>query len=137
MVHFNNKYKSLSEASLHPDGLAAIAILMDFAEEETFKPKLANKFIKYLKNIPKLNDTYTIKNRSEFYTISDLFKSEFKKFYTYQGSLTVPPCNEFVQWFIVQEPTRIFPSEIAELIKIYPKNNRPLQALNGRQIKSC
>jgi carbonic anhydrase len=66
-----------------------------------------------------------------------------RKYYTYKGSLTTPPCSEIVDWYIMQEPTSISKKQVAEFKRIlrdttsnnYPYNNRPLQDANNRVIK--
>ena len=58
-----------------------------------------------------------------------------KGYYTFQGSLTTPPCSEDVRWFVLKTPLKITGNEIAAFGKIYPMNARPTQPLNGRELK--
>ena len=53
-------------------------------------------------------------------------------YYTFQGSLTTPPCSEDVRWLVLKRPVRIADKEIAAFGKLYPHNARPVQPLNGR-----
>ena len=56
-----------------------------------------------------------------------------KTYYTYQGSLTTPPCTESVIWIVFKQPITMSPTQIQSLALHLPKNNnRPLQPLNGR-----
>jgi carbonic anhydrase len=57
-------------------------------------------------------------------------------YYTFQGSLTTPPCSEDVTWLVLKTPVKIADSEITAFGKIYPMNARPTQALNGRTIQA-
>jgi carbonic anhydrase len=57
------------------------------------------------------------------------------RYYTFQGSLTTPPCSEDVTWFVLEAPLRIADREIAEFAAIYPMNARPTQSLNGRLVE--
>jgi carbonic anhydrase len=59
-----------------------------------------------------------------------------RDYYTFQGSLTTPPCSEGVTWFVLKTPVRIADAEIAAFAKIYPLNARPVQPLNGRTIQT-
>ena len=59
-----------------------------------------------------------------------------KGYYTFQGSLTTPPCSEGVRWFVLKTPLRIAESEIAAFGKHYPMNARPTEPLNGRVIET-
>ena len=59
-----------------------------------------------------------------------------KGYYTFQGSLTTPPCSEEVRWFVLKTPVKIEDSQIAAFGKLYPMNARPTQPLNGRAIQA-
>jgi carbonic anhydrase len=56
-------------------------------------------------------------------------------YYTFQGSLTTPPCSEDVTWLVLKAPLKIADGEIARFAKIYPMNARPTQPTNGRPIE--
>ncbi|MGH9408213.1 MAG: carbonic anhydrase [Vicinamibacterales bacterium] len=56
-------------------------------------------------------------------------------YYTYDGSLTAPPCTEGVTWFVLKTPVEISPDQIAAFAKRYPHDIRPAQPLNGRVVK--
>ncbi len=55
-------------------------------------------------------------------------------YYTFEGSLTTPPCSEHVTWIVLKQPLRIASAEIDAFAKIYPMNARPVQPTNGREI---
>jgi len=57
-------------------------------------------------------------------------------YYTFQGSLTTPPCSEDVRWFVLKTPVKVAGSEITAFGKIYPMNARPSQPLNGRTLEA-
>ena len=57
-------------------------------------------------------------------------------YYTFQGSLTTPPCSEDVTWMVLKTPVKIANAEIAAFGKIYPMNARPTQPINGRAIRA-
>ena len=59
-----------------------------------------------------------------------------RSYYTFQGSLTTPPCSEGVRWFVLKTPVKIAESEIMAFGKLYPMNARPTQPLNGRVIEA-
>ena len=59
-----------------------------------------------------------------------------RAYYTFQGSLTTPPCSEDVTWFVLKSPMKIADGEIAQFAKIYPLNARPTQPTNGRPIEA-
>jgi carbonic anhydrase len=59
-----------------------------------------------------------------------------KGYYTFQGSLTTPPCSEEVRWFVLKTPVKMEQGQIAAFGKLYPMNARPVQPLNGRAIEA-
>ena len=67
--------------------------------------------------------------------INQLLPNE-KSYYTFEGSLTTPPCTEGVKWIILKQPVSISADQLAQYHAVYPKNARPLQPLNGRKVFS-
>ena len=57
-------------------------------------------------------------------------------YYTFEGSLTTPPCSEGVRWFVLKAPVTLSRGEIQAFAKLYPMNARPAQPLNGREVAS-
>lgn len=57
-------------------------------------------------------------------------------YYTFEGSLTTPPCSEHVRWFVLKSPITLSAAQIATFAKLYPANARPVQPLNGRAVLS-
>lgn len=55
-------------------------------------------------------------------------------FYTYQGSLTIPPCSENVRWIVMDTPIEISNEQLAALRARYSDNDRPVQPLNDREL---
>ena len=54
--------------------------------------------------------------------------------WSYDGSLTTPPCTEGVKWAVFDEPIELSAEQIASYEAVYDDNNRPLQELNGREL---
>jgi carbonic anhydrase len=57
-------------------------------------------------------------------------------YYTFEGSLTTPPCSEGVRWFVLQRHATVSKAQLAAFKKLYPANARPLQPTNGRPIQA-
>jgi carbonic anhydrase len=60
---------------------------------------------------------------------------EKRGYYTYMGSLTMPPCTEGVLWMVMRQPVQLSAHQLAIFAKLYPMNARPIQAGSGRLIK--
>jgi carbonic anhydrase len=56
-------------------------------------------------------------------------------YYAYIGSITAPPCTEGVTWFVLKTPVEVSAEQIAAFAKLYPRDVRPRQPLNGRIVK--
>jgi carbonic anhydrase len=56
-------------------------------------------------------------------------------YYTFDGSLTTPPCSENVRWFVLKTPVEASEAQLKEFRARYAHNIRPTQPLNGRVIK--
>jgi carbonic anhydrase len=60
-------------------------------------------------------------------------KQRVANYYRYNGSLTTPPCDEGVRWFIMNQPLKISKPHFQQFRQaIKQDNNRPVQALNAR-----
>ena len=55
-------------------------------------------------------------------------------YYTFTGSLTTPPCTENVTWFVLKVPVPISQGQADAFGRIYPRDARPTQPLNGRDV---
>ncbi len=60
-----------------------------------------------------------------------------KKYTTYSGSLTTPPCTEGVTWLVLNEPIEMSKKQIEAFGHIVEQNNRPVQPVNRRSLKSA
>lgn len=54
--------------------------------------------------------------------------------YTYQGSLTTPPCSEIVDWNILQTPVKAMDAGIEAFAELYENDARPAQDIERRYI---
>lgn len=55
-------------------------------------------------------------------------------YYTFDGSLTTPPCSEGVTWYVMKHPVTVSTAEIKKFSKLYRHNARPTQPLYDRVI---
>jgi carbonic anhydrase len=57
-------------------------------------------------------------------------------YWSYEGSLTTPPCSETVDWMMAMQPVEVAGADIAKFAALYPMNARPVLADNRRFILS-
>lgn len=55
-------------------------------------------------------------------------------YYTFEGSLTTPPCSEHVRWFVLKGPIQASAAQVGQFTARYPHNARPTQPLHARNV---
>ena len=55
-------------------------------------------------------------------------------YFSFNGSLTTPPCSEGVSWHVLKTPVEMSPKQISAFKKIFKMNARPVQPLNDRKV---
>jgi carbonic anhydrase len=109
-----------------PEGrLAVVAVLLDRGSAHAVVQQVWN-------NLP-LEKGEQLDARAPV-DLNDLLPAD-KRYYTYMGSLTTPPCSEGVLWMVMQQPVAISQAQINIFAKLYPMNARPIQSASGRLIK--
>lgn len=58
-----------------------------------------------------------------------------RSYFTYPGSLTTPPCDQNVTWFVLANPVPASAAQILHFEEIMHHNYRPERPLQGRVIK--
>jgi len=105
--------------------LAVVAVLLERGSAQAVVQTVWN-------NLPlEKGDEVTAKGALD---LSALLPTD-RRYYTYMGSLTTPPCSEGVLWMVMKSPVQISPEQLAIFSRLYPMNARPIQALSGRLIK--
>lgn len=84
-------------------------------------------------NLPATHDA--VYESATTYTAADLIPSG-TGYFTYPGSLTTPPCSQIVTWLVLKEHITASHEQILKFEELEHENNRPVQNLNGRTIKS-
>ena len=107
--------------------LAVVAVLLDAGGASALIDSI-------WKNLPKEKEKETLV-QSVTVDATNLLP-ENRGYYTFQGSLTTPPCSEDVKWLVLKTPVKIAGAEIAAFGKIYPMNARPIQPVNGRAVQA-
>jgi carbonic anhydrase len=63
------------------------------------------------------------------------FLPQQRGYYTFEGSLTTPPCSERVRWFVLKSPVTASAAQERLFAGRYDHNARPVQPLDGREVE--
>lgn len=85
------------------------------------------------KGFQEVLDDVTNKVDQPITDIGDMMPAN-KGYYHYLGSLTTPPLNENVEWYVMKEPVEVSKAQIESFKQLYDHNNRKVQPLNDRVI---
>jgi carbonic anhydrase len=106
--------------------LAVVAVLLEQGTESALVREL-------WRDIPKQKEKEVLLEKVSI-NAADLLPGE-RGYYTFEGSLTTPPCSENVTWFVLKQPFHVSAGEIAEFSKLYRHDARPTQPLYGRVVR--
>lgn len=117
-IHFVHKDRN-------SNNLAVVGILLNEGEGEN------EAYAPIIENMP--TEAGAADALGESITLESLLP-ERRGYYTYQGSLTTPPCSEVVRWLLLDTPVALSSAQIAAYRAIYDGNARPLQPLGWRDL---
>lgn len=140
-VHYNmEKYRTLSRAARHPDGLVVLGVFVD-ANENYHNHAELEKVVTNLKNIILKGEHTIIKQGVRVENLLPMNRS----YWSYHGSLTTYPFYESVTWFMFKYPIKCSASQLQKFRTMssslrhdeelsISSNVRETQPLNGRTI---
>lgn len=128
--HLEGAPTALEVHFVHMDAncnLAVVGVLLE--EGDAPFPALAS-----FDQLPAKDETVVLQDATV--NALDFIDAENPVYYSYDGSLTTPPCSEGVKWHVMQQKKVVSPEQIAKLSALFVDGSaRPLQELNGREIK--
>ena len=98
MVFFKKAYGNAKSAMMHADGLTVLAFFYEVSPNDN---KYYEDFTEILRNITEVKTTGSFVDPPALKT---LISQNRKNYFTYDGSLTTPPCSEVVTWIDFEEP---------------------------------
>jgi len=138
LVHIRKKYlDDVAAALASPDGLAVVGIMFVVGEEGSDFTPLQ----------PIVDAALAIHDDQSLEVTAEVNLNEFIKevgpgYYTYDGSLTTPTCNEVVSWYVMEGAIAISQEQIDAFKGLtyddgspMVDNFRPPQPLNNRIVK--
>ncbi len=105
--------------------LAVVAVLLDKGKTNAFLKPIFDHF-------PPVGSKESVV-KDQTIDAEDLLPAS-QGYYSFDGSLTTPPCSENVRWFVLKTPVQVSSAQIAQFARRYAHNARPVQPLNGRVI---
>ncbi|MEY2876512.1 MAG: hypothetical protein RLZZ373_3883 [Pseudomonadota bacterium] len=125
----NGKHKPLVAHFVHRNAtgqLGVVAVLFDFGKANVpYAPVFEHMPTKAGESISA--DDLTL-------DLAALLPVE-KGYYSFEGSLTTPPCSEGVNWMVLKTPVKLSALQIKRFRQLFSFNARPVQPLNGRVVK--
>ena len=107
IVTYNGKYGSFKSALAHPDGLAVFGVLFNHDASRRLEHPLGGVKVEKL---TKLGSSISIPRSEDFArrVMRALLSAGMgRRYYTYTGSLTTPPCSQIVQWIVSRKVVRL------------------------------
>lgn len=101
--------------------LAVLGLLIDVGQSKTFDH--------IFDKIPNIGEEVKVDLHLE------KFLPENRARFTYEGSLTTPPCTEGVKWIIFEKHIRVPQAQLMKFRSYYSHNFRPTQKTYDRQVQ--
>ncbi|KRY12892.1 Carbonic anhydrase 7 [Trichinella patagoniensis] len=148
IVHRNANYSTFEEACKHSDGIAVVAVFLN----ESLDDNLAlEPLVQMISKIQFKNESVTFPQGFDIKClIPGKINLDKREFWTYEGSLTTPPCCECVLWTVFRAAIPISSRQLEVFRSLYAvpvedsernpmrliNNIRPVQAVNSRIVRA-
>lgn len=90
-----------------------------------------SSFTRLLDQIPQAKGQ---KSPEFLFNIRELIPDDLS-YFSYTGSMTIPPCREGVNWLIMRQPLKISSDQVDQFIRVYRYNARPVQSIHRRTVR--
>lgn len=121
-VFFNKKFSTYSNAAVS-DSPKALAVFAVFAHSTSTSGHPFFDFTEKLSFVKKADSVHSIDfNQLPFHELIPLNGG----YYTYEGSLTTPPCSEIVIWFILNDSLQISSKYMLKFRSILNHKGKPV-----------
>ncbi|XP_063980906.1 carbonic anhydrase 13-like [Diachasmimorpha longicaudata] len=136
-VFYNKIYGSFQQAIHHPDGLTVLAYFFEASEQDNPNYALIVESLSLIEAV----DSSTKLSPMALESLLLPNPAVLQDYFTYNGSLTTPPCSEVVTWIDFKQALPLSHNQIAafrnvrtpEGVKL-TRNFRPIQPLEDRVV---
>jgi len=126
LVHGNT-----NAAAVAADPAKELTVVGFFFKESTTTSEFFEPIVSALIS---LNENNTQSVRVDLASLAAMLPGA--NYWTYKGSLTSPNCRESVTWHVMEQVLEISGEQLDSIREQFSFNNRPLQAQNGRLIRT-
>jgi len=135
IVFYKQDYMSSRGALSHEDGLTVLAFFYELSDADN---ELYNELIQHVEEIQEPDDISQFEFPPNF---NNLLPRDLTHYFTYNGSLTTPPCSEVVTWIDFKEPVLLSHNQLEVFRRLRDHHNhtmthnfRPVQPLGDREV---
>ncbi|XP_059479271.1 carbonic anhydrase 2-like [Neocloeon triangulifer] len=133
MVFYNEKYGDFNNALNHKDGLTVLAFFYEVSSDDNFA------YAEMVEHLPTVVLPHSEARLARQLPLELLLPRDKSQYYTYNGSLTTPPCSEVVTWIDYKESIPLSHEQVEEFRSLkntdgdlLTHNNRPVQPVGDR-----
>ncbi|XP_312598.5 carbonic anhydrase 13 [Anopheles gambiae] len=137
LVFYNGLYESFAAAREQVDGIAVVGLFYEIYDHSV--DEQLNTWTRFLRNVVEPNSQHTIEFIDTFPLYEVIGDVEWP-YFSYEGSLTTPPCLETVTWIVATKPLLVTEKEMKQFRRLQSptglmvNNYRPVQKLNHRRV---
>ncbi|PNF30278.1 Carbonic anhydrase 7 [Cryptotermes secundus] len=134
IVMYKENYGTFENATHYKDGLTVLAVFYEIYETEN---QVYSEIVQLLPFVTMPNSQHQLK---KLITLDSLLPMTKHLYFTYNGSLTTPPCLEVVTWIEFKQPILLSHYQVEAFRKLKSReglmthNFRPVQPLSGRPV---
>ncbi len=106
LVHYNQKYGTVTNARDRDDGLAVVTVFLRLFPFDNYA------LTPIINTLPLITNFNTTTNFFGPLSLNSLLPVDRTRFYRYNGSLTTPPCSQTVTFLIYEKPIDISKNQV-------------------------
>ncbi|KAM6293957.1 LOW QUALITY PROTEIN: carbonic anhydrase 9-like [Aegotheles albertisi] len=120
VVHYNTKYDTFKEAMVHLDSLAVLGAFLEVGPREN---PYYQEILEHLYN-QRVGEEVLVPG----FNIADLFPTNLKLYFHYNGFLTIPSCYQMVKWTAFNQTMLLSHDHMSVLVtSLRNDKSKPLQ----------
>ncbi|MEY8878206.1 MAG: carbonic anhydrase [Leptothrix sp. (in: b-proteobacteria)] len=122
------KHTAMVAHFVHRNAAGQLGVVAVLIQPGKVNPAFAGVF----KHLPRPGEKVTVDDLT--LDLAAMLPSD-KAYYSFEGSLTTPPCSEGVNWMVLKQPIQMGVAQIRLFQHEFHVNARPVQPLHDRVIK--